>query len=347
MDSLFDLTKTKLNQFAIQLNKELPSDDKIQHVRTLKKTDLVERIRIKIKQYHLHSFLESYYNNTDFIDVSLANVYNPDAEYDFKNFYVSEKYDGYRAYLKNGLFRTREKTILTALRPFSELIHKRLLKCKRQDIILDGELWFGRGTFHTHASSLNSKTLPDYIFDTIQYKVFDYVSDEPYYERYQTLESIINCLSMDSVSLVKQFQVHDKNELQIILNDIVRNGGEGLMLRDKNKPYIHKRSNSLLKIKPIKYKQMVVVGYKMGNNKYKNMLGSLIVTSPRDNTEYREVFYDELPCAEKKKYTFVSGMDDESRLRYKSYFPIGLYITVAYTETTPDGNLRHPRIAHV
>lgn len=347
MISLSKLNKSQLVQMALQLNKHT-SQDKIKFVRSLQKSELIRQIIIRFDRYNLHHFAEAYLNNTNFIDVSLANTYNPDKKYNYNDFYVSEKYDGYRAYLKDGVFRTREKLTLQSLRSFSEAISVKLSQCtSKKNIILDGELWFGRGTFHTHASSLNSKIVPDYILDTVIFKVFDYVSDEPYHERYRNLKRLIDCISMDSVSLVEQSKVKDREELYTMLKKVVDMGGEGLMLRNKNQPYIHKRSNALLKLKPTKFKQMMIVGYKMGNGKYKTMLGSLVVADPQKHENLNhEILPEELTVTEKKKFTFVSGMDDESRLDYKRRFPLGRCITVAYTELTDDGNLRHPRIAY-
>ena len=62
--------------------------------------------------------------------------------------------------------------------------------------------------------------------------------------------------------------------------NIIKNGGEGIMLKDPMSLYEGKRSNSLLKYKPAFDAEGIIIGHKAGCGKYKGMLGGFIKRSP-------------------------------------------------------------------
>ena len=68
---------------------------------------------------------------------------------------------------------------------------------------------------------------------------------------------------------------HSKNELDGFFNDIVKAGGEGVMLR-KDVAYKKGRSSDLLKYKKVTTIDGKVVGYKDGTGRFANAVGSVI-----------------------------------------------------------------------
>jgi len=80
----------------------------------------------------------------------------------------------------------------------------------------------------------------------------------------------------------------------------------------------------MLKLKPEEDDECVIVGYKPGEGKYKNMLGSFL-------------------CEKENKQFYVGGMTDEIRKNYLQTHPVGTKITYKFTFLTDDNLPRHPR----
>lgn len=67
----------------------------------------------------------------------------------------------------------------------------------------------------------------------------------------------------------------DRSSLQKRLKEVIKAGGEGLMLHRADAPY--GRSETLLKVKPWDDAEAVVVAHLPGKGKYAGMLGALRV----------------------------------------------------------------------
>ena len=112
---------------------------------------------------------------------------------------------------------------------------------------LDGELWMGRGTFENVTSVLKSIGQPEQ-WEKMKYMIFDLPHSQlPYEERITQLKK----LSLPShVILVESIKCRDNNHLLKMLNEVVSEGGEGLMLRRPQSLYeAGRKSNVLLKVK--------------------------------------------------------------------------------------------------
>ena len=92
----------------------------------------------------------------------LANVWKPSI--DPTGWWVSEKYDGLRAYWDGQKLWSRKGNLMHAPEYF-------LAELPR-DIALDGELWIGHGQFEETMSIVRSET-PDERWKRIRYMVFD------------------------------------------------------------------------------------------------------------------------------------------------------------------------------
>ena len=118
---------------------------------------------------------------------------------------------------------------------------------------------------------------------------------------------------------------------QSVSQEVVSNGGEGVMIRMPGSLYENKRSATLLKYKEMADTEAVITGYKKGTGKYTGMLGSF-QCSFQDNPDI--VFT-------------VSGMDDAIRKSYKRSHPVGTVITIQYNGKTKSGKPRHPRYLRI
>jgi DNA ligase-1 len=84
---------------------------------------------------------------------------------------------------------------------------------------------------------------------------------------------------------VEQFRVADRAVLKKKLDEVVRGGGEGLMLHLADAPYVTGRSDVLLKLKPLQDTEAVVIEHVPGEGKYTGMMGALRVRTP-DGKEF-------------------------------------------------------------
>jgi DNA ligase-1 len=109
---------------------------------------------------------------------------------------------------------------------------------------------------------------------------------------------------------VEQFRVADRAALKRRLDEVVRGGGEGLMLHLADAPYVTGRSDVLLKLKPLQDTEAVVIEHLPGKGKYQGRLGALRVQMP-----------------DGKKFLIGTGFTDAARQHPP---PVGTAITYTY-----------------
>ena len=114
----------------------------------------------------------------------------------------------------------------------------------------------------------------------------------------------------------------DRNSLQKRMNEIVKAGGEGLMLHRADAPYETGRSDTLLKMKPWEDAEAVVISHQPGKGKYAGMLGALRVRTP-----------------EGREFSLGTGFSDEQR---RNPPPVGTTVTYRYRDLTGSGLPRFP-----
>lgn len=101
-------------------------------------------------------------------------------------------------------------------------------------------------------------------------------------------------------------------------------GGEGVMVKRRDAPYVCARSYDWMKIKDCQSVDLQVHGVQPGTGKYAGQVGALLC------------YFGDVEVA------VGSGLPDGLRLFDKKHL-IGRTIEVQYHEVTPAGSLRHPR----
>ena len=123
---------------------------------------------------------------------------------------------------------------------------------KRPTLVLDGELYCHGVSWQTLTSIVMQKTEPHKDEDTVVLHVYDcYDVNEPdmlYSERRKILEELIGLKDEGRVRLIEETIVNNYDELEVIHGKHRVEKYEGTMLRTDS-PYIHKRTNNLLKYK--------------------------------------------------------------------------------------------------
>jgi DNA ligase-1 len=245
--------------------------------------------------------------------IPLADVYRSDL--DPAPYLISEKYDGVRAVWDGSQLRFRSGRRIEAPAWFVAGLPK---------IALDGELWLGRGRFDELSAIVRKRNPVDDEWRSVRYLVFELSGARgSFAERNERLASIAQTSGVPWLQAVSQHRVTDRKELLARLDDVVRGGGEGLVLHRATAPYATGRSADLLKLKPWLDAEAMVVGHEPGRGKAAGTTGALRLRSP-DGKEFR----------------VGSGLDDALRRNPPA---VGTTVTYRYQELTRDGVPRFPR----
>lgn len=158
---------------------------------------------------------------------------------DMTGWWISEKYDGIRAYWNGKKLSSRQGKDLKCPRWFVEELPT--------DISLDGELWFGRQLFETVNGLLNSTYQNDEEWKMVKFILFDIPSSK---EEFEARMNQLNQLKLPAhVSIAEHEKCVGNDHLFNRLKSVVEDGGEGLMVNMPNSFYLSERTETLLKIK--------------------------------------------------------------------------------------------------
>ncbi len=237
----------------------------------------------------------------------LASVFQNQG--DISLYWVSEKLDGVRAYWDGRTLRFRSGQRVQAPAWFTAGFPARPL---------DGELWLGRGGFDRLSGIVRKQQPLDEEWRQVRYMVFE-LPDAPgtFSERVEGMRGIVRSAGLGWLQAVEQFRVADRAALMRRMDEVVRAGGEGLMLHLADAPYGTGRGDVLLKVKPWLDAEAKVIGHVPGQGKYKGMLGALRVES-----------------SDGRRFRIGTGFKDETR---RDPPPIGALVTYRYRELNKNG----------
>lgn len=246
----------------------------------------------------------------------LAGTYRPGMP--LRGWWVSEKYDGVRAYWDGRELWTRHGHRIHAPAWFTDGWPSQPM---------DGELWAGYGRFTTAASAAARDTPDDAVWRTLRYMAFDLPAQAGTFDmRVAELHMALPRVQ-PTVQVVAQGTVASEAELLALLRDTVRRGGEGLMLHRGASAYRGERSDDLLKLKEHLDAEATVVGHVPGNGKYEGMVGALLLETPQG-----------------LRFKLGSGLRDADR---QSPPAIGSQVTYRYLGLHPDGAPRFASFVRV
>ena len=202
--------------------------------------------------------------------ILLANVDR--GQVDVSRYLVSEKLDGVRAIWDGQALRFRSGKTINAPEWFVAGLPKQPL---------DGELWIARGRFE-RVSGIVRKELPDEAgWREVRYMIFELPgAPGTFAERAEQIRRLVRQANVPWLFEIRQFFVVDRSILKKRLDEVVRAGGEGLMLHLAVAPYETGRSDVLLKLKPWQDAEAVVVGQRPGKGRHAGRLGALRVRTP-------------------------------------------------------------------
>lgn len=225
---------------------------------------------------------------------------------------VSEKYDGVRALWDGRQLRFRSGMTIAAPGWFT---------ARLPSDALDGELWLGRGRFEALAGAVRRQQPRDDEWRAISYRVFELPGAAgDFAARAARLDSIAARTGWAQLVAVAQQALPDRAALRRRFDEVVGQGGEGLVLHRADAPYETGRSGALLKLKPVQDADAIVVAHLPGQGRHAGRLGALRVRG-----EHGALF------------SIGTGFNDAER---DAPPPIGSTVTYTYRGTTATGTPR-------
>jgi ATP-dependent DNA ligase len=210
-----------------------------------------------------------------------------------------------------------------------------------EDIVVDGEVMGDSYIETMNAKSedniLAKEKLKFFAFDIMTLKEWkSEISNKTQINRSKELENLINQLKLEKVKKSEWLICDTPKDLNNFYENVVNNGGEGLIIKDLNGKYEWKRSKLWLKYKPVYTYDGIITGFYPGklNSKYENTLGGIEIEGEDEN-------------GRKFKSSVGSGFSDELRdeiwNNQKSY--LGKMVEVEAQEISQSNNeysLRFP-----
>ncbi len=275
----------------------------------------------------------------------MSNTFRPmlatDADLDKLRFplLASAKLDGVRAVVRDGVVYSRSNKPIP-----NRYVQEQFAYLKN----FDGELIVGEPTSKTcyrdtvsHVMSQDKKNydLRFYVFDHIGEPTWKYMT------RYAKLDGINSFNGHQAISRLEQTLVADQVELDMLEEDMLQDGYEGLILRDPHAPYKMGRSTVkegyLLKLKRFVDAEAVVIGFEErmhnGNEATVNELGRSKRSSHAAGKTGRGDLGALVVSHEGVEFNIGTGFDDVERQRIWNnrdsfqgqlakfkYFPVGV-----------------------
>ena len=243
----------------------------------------------------------------------LAAVYQPGMP--LADYWVSEKFDGVRAYWDGSQLRLRGGETVKAPAWFTE---------HWPSVPMDGELWAGRGRFEQAVSTARSQAPQDAAWREMRFMVFDLPAQPgTFTERLAALRRLLPVTTAPALVLVAQQRATTHEDLQVLLERTVRGGGEGLMLHRGSSLYRAERNNDLLKVKTFEDADARVVAYVNGKGRNASRLGALVVEMP-----------------DGRRFKLGTGLTDAQRTSPPA---VGSWVTYRFNGSTENGLPRFAR----
>ena len=247
------------------------------------------------------------------------------------------KFDGVRCMASinpdgSFLLKSRQGNVLPHLNHLRQQIAS--LKCIPDGAFLDGELYSDTLTFQEVVGLVRRETLKPGDEDKlkqISYRLYDMLDPDDrtagFQKRYDGVKKILGPNPPKNLILTENFELNDKDDVKKYYDQFVKEGYEGIMIRNKDGEYgINKRSKHLQKFKEFFDQEFEIVGFEEGTGNDAGTViwicitqnGDLFKARPKGTREERAEYFD--------------NGDDY----------IGATLTVRYFELTDDGIPRFP-----
>lgn len=196
-------------------------------------------------------------------DVMLLGVYHPSVS--IEGWVMSEKLDGVRGIWDGQVLMSRQGKAFAAPKSFTQSF---------PPFAIDGELFSQRGDFENISAIVRSKDGRGW--DGLKLYVFDVPNASGnLFARLDVLAKYLAKHPDAPIRIIEQYPIKNKQHLKQFFQKVVRQGGEGVVLRNPNAAYRGGRSQDILKLKTTLDDECVVTAHHAGTGKYSNMLGAV------------------------------------------------------------------------
>lgn len=204
---------------------------------------------------------------------------------------MSEKYDGIQGRWDGRTLTTRDGNPISAPAWF-------LRQLPRRPVV--GELWMGNGKF-SECQSVILRDVPSHRWAGVTFMVFEGEAPE----------------GAANVRQVEQIRVRDSAHVRQFSAEIIRQGGEGAIVRD---------GGEIVKIKSFEDREGVIIGYREGSGRFQGQAGAFTVQDG-------PIFFN-----------LGSGLTNDLR---QNPPPLGAVITYTFSGSYPSGKPRFPTFLRV
>ena len=222
---------------------------------------------------------------------------------------VSEKLDGVRAVWDGARLRLRSGRVAPAPDWFTAAL---------PPVALDGELWGGRERFDVVSGTVRRATPDDAGWRALRLMVFDLPgASGDFAARAARIAALAAASRSVAWAAVEQVRIPDRAALRQQLDQVVRGGGEGLILHRADAPWSPGRSGALWKLKPLQDAEAQVLAHEPGRGRLVDRMGALRVRTV-SGIEFR----------------IGTGFTDAER---QAPPPVGSWISYTHRGLTPSG----------
>lgn len=236
--------------------------------------------------------------------------------------FVEPKFDGFRALCVNGKFFSRLGKPLFNVNHIGDLLGNHSGEWVYDGELIDKDWNQTASVLHTQVRVEHNTTY--HVFDSMPLHEWSAgICLLPFAARRKILETAIPN-APDYVRLVQSTLVRDWEGIELLYQQYLAQGFEGVVIKDPTATYKFRRHKSWMKFKPHTTGDYKVLSVIEGTGKYVGMLGALIVD------------VNGMKCG------VGTGFDDKQRMELWTNPPIGQIAEVRYQEKTKDGVLRFP-----
>ena len=277
--------------------------------------------------------------------MTLHKINLEDVKDDMLNWYASIKYDGVRCYWNGTNLYTRGKKKIRAPLWFTSQLPS--------NVPLDGEL-FMDGNFEVLNGLVKIKDNLKFHkrqedWKDVQYMVFDTLHpnfvDQPYKKRYKLIKAVYKkSRQMNNAynwEIVKQVPLkQSRGKLNEFYEARLKEGHEGVVIRNPNAEYESRRSHDILKIKPTYDAEAKIIGYVEGKRNNAGRLGSFLVVGYNGEHKGKEFkLSGQITDDVRNAYSFKPN----GKVSVSRGFPrVGSIVNYQYMTTTSHGKPRQP-----
>ena len=212
-----------------------------------------------------------------------------------KEWLCSRKLDGVRCllYFKDGEIYSASRGGTDYDIPTSNIRQNKVLLdwfTKNPDLILDGELYNHGQSLQRLSGIARLKTWEDRC-DILEYWVYDIISDKPFNERYKMLMNLQELTESEiKIKVIDHYKLSGWVTIKKTHDEFVKEGYEGLIMRNPNKEYgIGKRSSLyMLKVKEYQDDTYTVVGWIPGLRPIDDMVFILALHGHENDSTFND-----------------------------------------------------------